>query len=92
MPLRKTTPQGAATAQTRKVRENRLRRMAARQGLVLEKSPRRDTLALDYGLWRVGRKGAHGVVWEKGRRPGNFPATLDEIERRLTSARVKPRA
>lgn len=36
-----------------KVRENRLRRMATRQGLQLHRSPRRDTRALDYGLYRL---------------------------------------
>jgi len=92
MPLRKTTPQGADTAQASKVRENRLRRMAARQGLVLEKSPRRDKLALDYGLWRIGRKEGRGIAWEKGKRPGTYSATIDEVERRLTNRTAKPRA
>ena len=36
-----------------KVRENRLRRMAQRQGLWLRKSRRRDHRALDYGDWYV---------------------------------------
>jgi hypothetical protein len=36
-----------------KVRENRLRRAAQRQGLELRKSPRRDPRALDYGTWLV---------------------------------------
>jgi hypothetical protein len=92
MPLRKTPPQTAAAAPISKVRENRLRRMASRQGLVLEKSPRRDRLALDFGLWRVGRKAARGIVWEKGPRPGIYPATIDEIERRLTGGTATPRA
>jgi hypothetical protein len=39
--------------QDEKVRENRLRRMAERQGLVLHKSRRRDPLALDYGRWTI---------------------------------------
>jgi hypothetical protein len=34
-----------------KVRENRLRRMAERQGLELRKSRRRDPRAKDYGRW-----------------------------------------
>jgi hypothetical protein len=38
---------------SKKVRENRLRRMARRQGFVLEKSPRRDRRAKDYGLYRL---------------------------------------
>ena len=91
MPLRKTPPQ-TALASTGKVRENRLRRMALRQGLVLEKSPRRDRLAFDFGLWRIGRKAARGIVWEKGPRPGIYPATIDEIERRLTGGTATPRA
>ena len=36
-----------------KVRENRLRRKAARQGLILEKSRRRDPDALDFGLYAL---------------------------------------
>lgn len=36
-----------------KVLENRLRRMAERQGFVLEKSRRRDPKAKDYGLYRL---------------------------------------
>lgn len=34
-----------------KVRENRLRRVAARRGLILQKSRRRDPQALDYGAY-----------------------------------------
>jgi hypothetical protein len=34
-----------------KIRENRLRQMAARQGLRVEKSRRRDPRALDYGVF-----------------------------------------
>ncbi len=37
--------------QAEKVRENRLRRMAVRQGLALEKSRRRDPRARDYGMY-----------------------------------------
>ena len=42
-----------------KVRENRLRRMASRQGLRLEKSRQRDPMALDYGKYSLvnGRPG-----------------------------------
>lgn len=36
-----------------KVHENRLRRMAERQGLRLEKSRRRDPRATDYGRWTI---------------------------------------
>jgi hypothetical protein len=41
------------TSTSEKVRENRLRRAAQRQGLELRKSPRRDPRALDYGTWLV---------------------------------------
>ena len=41
------------TSTSEKVRENRLRRVAERQGLALHKNPRRDPRALDYGTWRV---------------------------------------
>lgn len=36
-----------------KVDENRLRRMAQRQGLVLQKSARRDPKAKDFGRYRL---------------------------------------
>jgi hypothetical protein len=39
--------------QNQKVIENRHRRAAARQGLRLEKTRRRDTRAWDYGLFNV---------------------------------------
>lgn len=60
-----------ATSNTDKVRENRLRRMASRQRLVLHKSPRRDVHAADYGLWRIGDG-------------DDFTLTLDDVEARLT--------
>ncbi len=41
------------TALQRKVLENRLRNGAARQGLRLEKSRRRDPYALDYGTYAL---------------------------------------
>lgn len=44
-----------------KARENRLRRVAARQGLVLEKNRRRDPRAEDYGVWYL-RRGSETVV------------------------------
>ena len=38
-----------------KVRENLLRRMAARQGLTLQKSRRRDPMAVDFGAFGLYR-------------------------------------
>lgn len=75
-----------------KVRENRLRRMAERQGLMLVKSRRRDPRALDYGLYwlasdtkgnRVGRHGGQEAVsaFAKG-----WGMTLDQVEGQLTSS------
>ncbi len=60
-----------------KVRENRLRRMAQRQGLRLIKSRRRDPKALDYGLFSLVRGSA-------GNRIANGEGmTLDEVEQAL---------
>jgi hypothetical protein len=43
-----------------KVRENRLRRMATRRGLVLVKSRRRDPGALDFGAyWLLDERNRH---------------------------------
>jgi hypothetical protein len=63
------------TNTTEKVRENRLRRMADRQGLALRKSPRRDPRALDYGVYRLVA-GKNRVVAES--------KDLDAIEDYLT--------
>jgi hypothetical protein len=65
---------GMASSTQEKVRENRLRRMASRQGLQLMKSRRRDPRALDYGTyWLVD---ASGVEVARG--------DVDAIEARLT--------
>lgn len=58
-----------------KVRENKLRRMAGRQGLALARSRRRDTLAIDYGTYRI--KDANGDS-------KTADLTLDEAEHWLT--------
>ena len=48
-----------------KTYENRLRRMAARQGLMLKKSRRRDPRALDYRkYWLI--QTSTGVLWAGG--------------------------
>jgi hypothetical protein len=70
------------TSQQTKVRENRLRRMAARQGLALKKSPRRDPRALGYGTYMLVDVSTNGLVaW--GLSDG-YGLDLDEIERELT--------
>jgi hypothetical protein len=49
----------------RKVREARLRRMAARRGLVLRKARRRDPGALDYGMYWLSGPGVDGACgWD----------------------------
>lgn len=65
-----------------KAREVTLRRAAARQGLRLIKSRRRDARALDYGLyWLVPLQGNQSdpLTVENG-------MTLDQAERRLRGA------
>ena len=50
-----------------KVRENRLRRMAHRQGFKLQRSPRRDTRAIDYGLYAITTQdGGRGLIHPQG--------------------------
>jgi hypothetical protein len=61
-----------------KVRENRLRRMAARQGMELRKSRRRDPRAIDYGqYWLVDQN--HRVL-------GGPYDGMDAVERALTGS------
>jgi len=62
-----------------KTRENRLRRMAQRQGLTLQKSRRRDPRAIDYGRWLIVDPNRNAIV---GGEPGRW--TLDDVERFLT--------
>ena len=62
-----------------KVRENRIRRIASRQGLRLEKSRQRNPMALDYGKYSLvsGRPGHIYVFIGQG--------DLDQIEEWLES-------
>jgi hypothetical protein len=75
-----------------KVRENRLRRMAERQGLQLVKSRRRDPRAIGYGThWLVGEEnGAPFYVPStadiRTRRRKGY--TVDEVEDYLTKGRM----
>jgi hypothetical protein len=74
----------ASSITAEKVRENRLRRMSERQGLVLRKSRRRDPRAIDYRRFYLTDRLSGEIV--SGYRPGLGPEyTLDEIERYLTS-------
>jgi hypothetical protein len=62
-----------------KVRENRLRRMADRQGWRLVRKRSYDPRALDYGTYRLEPV--------PGKRQGDVvgPLSIDEVEERLTS-------
>jgi len=66
-----------------KVRENRLRRMAERQGLMLQKSKRRDPKAIDFGGYMLIDAATNTAVL--GSTSFAFSADLDEIETYLTS-------
>jgi hypothetical protein len=65
-----------------KIVENRLRRMAQRQGLRLIKSKRRDPRAIDYGQYWLADISTNGAV-----AGGQFGVSLDEVEEFLTAER-----
>lgn len=61
-----------------KVREDRLRRVAKRQGYILRKTRRRDRRALDYGTF--------SLLDDRNRIKHGFDqVSLDQIERFLTA-------
>ena len=66
-----------------KVSENRLRRVAHRQGFKLPRSPRRDENASDYGLYALtSHVGLRGTIHEQG--PISiFALDLDAVEEYL---------
>jgi hypothetical protein len=79
--------QGAeAMNQTVKVRENRLRRMADRQGLSLVKTKRRDTRAIDYGTFKVVDAKTGILDQRLDQRAG---LSMDEVEQLLTGRSEK---
>lgn len=65
-----------------KVLENRLRRMAERQGYLLEKSKRRDPKAKDFGKYRLL---VNHRDLDEHRANTDFNQSLAEIEGFLTS-------
>jgi hypothetical protein len=71
-----------ALSNTDKVRENQLRRKAARQGLTLTRSRRRDPDALGFGKYWLRTVDGRLTTSADG-------ASLDEIERYLTSRRER---
>jgi hypothetical protein len=74
------TTEEVEMADADKVHENRLRRMAARQGLTLQKSRLRDPRAIGYGTYQL-TDGSNLVAW--GSQSG-YGLTLDEVEKYLT--------
>jgi hypothetical protein len=64
-----------------KIYENRLRRMAHRQGLSLAKSRRRDIRAKDWGTYRLLDTNSGSMVC--GDTSNGFGMSLDEIEAAL---------
>ena len=61
-----------------KVRENKLRRMAERQGLRLEKSRRRDPRAYDYGTYQLVDANTNWLV--ASNHNTGYGLDLDEVE------------
>lgn len=66
-----------------KVVENRLRRMATRQGLVLSKSRRRDVRAYDYGTYALIDPDTNSLV--AGDQNSGYGLSLSDVEAALTS-------
>ncbi|HUY27324.1 MAG TPA: hypothetical protein VMV27_07870 [Candidatus Binataceae bacterium] len=79
-----------------KVRENRVRRMAHRQGLCLMRSRARDPLSLTFGGYQlISLRNGEIVLGHRGWRPAmsdepeawhrGYAATLDQVEAWLKS-------
>ena len=67
-----------------KTRENLLRRKADRQGLRLSKSRRRDTRALDYGLYAIFDIRTGGTIHPALANYFVYCLTLDQVEEWLS--------
>jgi hypothetical protein len=67
-----------------KVRENRLRRMADRQGLRLIKSRSRDPRAIDYGLFALVDQVHGGAINPALANRWTCSWSIDEVEQYLT--------
>lgn len=76
-----------AEANNLKVRENRLRRAAVRQGLFLSRRRRRDENARDFGMYALFRDGrpVAGVTID-----GFYTLGIDTIETILTAGAAEP--
>ena len=71
----------AAMPNDEKTRENKVRRVAERRGLKLEKSKRRDMSAIDYGKYRFVDASSNFVI--AGATNQSFELTIDEAEKLL---------
>ena len=67
-----------------RTREARLRRAADRQGLILQRSRRRDPRALGYGTYQLIDAATKAIVLERGIPGVGFGADLDDVEKYLT--------
>ena len=76
--------------QKQKVLENRLRRMAGRQGLQLMRSRARDPRSLTYGGYQLVDVYTNGIVFGSFSLQRGFEASLEEIEEFLTREPAKP--
>ena len=65
-----------------RIRENKVRRAAERQGLLLRKSRRRDPRATDYGTYMLVDQQTNAIV-AYGLQSG-YGLSLDEVEEQLT--------
>jgi hypothetical protein len=72
----------AAETNVDKIRENRLRRMAERQGLQLQKSRRRDPRATEFGTYQLLDRSNDTLAGRGGQ--NGYGMTLDEVERALS--------
>lgn len=71
----------AMTPNNHKVYENRLRRMASRQGLELRKHKVRDPRAINHGTYGLSDAGTSAVTHGG---PDGYGLGLDQVERILT--------
>jgi hypothetical protein len=69
---------------TDRARENRLRRMAERQGLRLERSPRRDPDEPGHGTYQLIHTYTRGVVHAGHAGQAGYGLDLDDVEEYLT--------
>jgi hypothetical protein len=70
------------TTKAERTRENRLRRMAERQGLQIAKSRRRDVRAVGYGGFMLIDASTNGIVWGGDWQlpDGCYALDLDDVE------------